>query len=82
MLKSDFEIDEDNKFDSDKEDPFVYLHRMIKAGVSEVSGYCDEGNAEKVVSCNKKLYMMENTLFLVKGMLKQKHPRRFDKVKA
>ena len=43
MLQGEFNelVNEDkDKFDPKKEDSFVYMHRMIKAGVSEVDVHC------------------------------------------
>ena len=57
------------------------MHRIIKAGVSEINEYYQEGNADKIISCNPKLYVLEKTLYLIKGILKCRHPKKFDQVK-
>ena len=75
-------MDKDNQFDEKKEDPFVYMHRAIKVGVSEATDHNSKADAEKMFELKVKLEVMENTLYLVKGMLKCRRPDKFEKEKA
>ena len=39
-------MDQENQYDNKKEDPFVYMHRVIKTGVKEATEANAKANAK------------------------------------
>ena len=58
------------------------MHRVIKTGVTEATEAHSLGNAKDMYALANKVAIMENTLYQVKGMMKQRRPEKFEKVKS
>ena len=71
-------LDDEEKFDYNTEDPFVFIHKIIKKNVSNASEIAARLDPVKMLSLNSQLYIFESTLYIIKGMLKQRKPDKFE----
>ena len=56
MLHGEFEnvLGKKEQYDANKEDPFVYMHRIIKAGVEEAAEIYNSGDGDKMLADSEK----------------------------
>ena len=81
IIEGDFEALQHELYVAEIEDPFVYMHRIIKKGVEEASELCLLSETLKMWEQSEKLCTMETTLYLTKAILKCRDPDDFDNVK-
>ena len=74
-------IDESGSFPSD-EDPFIFLHQIIKKNALEAAAFDALSQADFMSMHLKSLELFENSLYSVKAMLREIDFDYFEDAKA